>query len=578
MKGSINRFEEMKMQFVEVNQSKKVIFSYLLLALFLLLLTLQVQANTLPSLSKAQTNRVLKTDFQRGLAKEGRFFIYLENNNVTVDVVRQGQQLLINFPSTFIAESMLYIKDVADFETQVEKVESFSTDNKTYFILTMEGEYAFRYKQLDRLFVIDIFESQSGHNKALEDNPISLNFQDIPIRSVLQLIADEKQLNLVTSDSVIGNITLRLDEVPWEQALDIVLKVKGLAKVREGNVLMVAPITELIANENDYRVTPEKKSEDFLYTEFIQINYAKAADIATMLASESTYLLSEKGNVSIDARTNILLIRDTAEVVKSIKKVIKVLDVPVRQVIIEARMVTVNDSVGEKLGIQWGLSGSTGNVATSGTLAGIGSGVAGDISNRLSVNLPIIAAAGNLAFQVGKFASGNILDLQLSALEQENKAEIIATPRITTLNQQTAYIEQGTEIPYVESSSSGATSVSFKKAVLSLEVTPQITPDNHIILELVITQDSKGDTVSTSTGDAIAINTQEIATKVLVENGETLVLGGIYQQQVINSTSKIPLLGDIPFLGFLFRSTSHENSKAELLIFVTPRIVIQKKY
>ena len=288
---------------------------------------------------------------------------------------------------------------------------------------------------------------------------------------------------------------------------------------------------------------------DFLYTEFIQINYAKAADIATMLASENAHLLSEKGNVSIDARTNILLIQDTAAVVKSVKKMIEVLDVPVRQVIIEARMVTVNDSVGEKLGIQWGLSGSSGNVATSGTLTGIGSGVTGDISNRLSVNLPIVAAAGNLAFQVGKFANGNILDLQLSALEQENKAEIIATPRITTLNQQTAYIEQGTEIPYVESSSSGATSVSFKKAVLSLEVTPQITPDNNVILELVITQDSKGDTVSTSTGDAIAINTQEIATQVLVANGETLVLGGIYQQQVTNSISKVPLLGDIPYLG-----------------------------
>ena len=341
---------------------------------------------------------------------------------------------------------------------------------------------------------------------------------------------------------------------------------------------MIAPIAELIANESDHHALSEEDRGDLLYTEFIQINYAKAADIAAMLSSDNTHLLSEKGNVSIDARTNILLIQDTAAVVKSVKNMIEVLDIPVRQVIIEARMVTVNDSVGEKLGIQWGLSGSSGNVATSGTLTGIGSGVTGDISNRLSVNLPIVAAAGNLAFQVGKFANGNILDLQLSALEQENKAEIIATPRITTLNQQTAYIEQGTEIPYVESSSSGATSVSFKKAVLSLEVTPQITPDNNVILELVITQDSKGDTVSTSTGDAIAINTQEIATQVLVENGETLVLGGIYQQQVTNSTSKVPLLGDIPYLGYLFRSTVHENSKAELLIFVTPRIVMQTKY
>lgn len=563
------------MQLIEVNQSKKVILSQLFFAMFICFLALQVQANTTP---ESQVNQVLKTDFKRGSTEAGQFFVYLDNNNIAVNIDRQGQQLIIDFQSTFIKEALLYIIDVDDFATPVEKIESFRIDSKTRFVLTIKGGYSFRYKQSDNLFVIDVFESQSRTKKARQSQAISLNFQDIPIRNVLQLIADAQKLNLVTSDSVTGHITLRLDEVPWDQALDIILKVKGLGKIKEGNVLMVAPIAELIANENDYGSISDASNNDLLYTEFIQINYAKAADIAAMLASENTHLLSEKGNVSIDARTNILLVQDTAAVVKSVKKMIQVLDVPVRQVIIEARMVTVNDSVGEKLGIQWGLSGSSGNVATSGTLTGIGNGVTGDVSERLSVNLPIVAAAGNLAFQVGKFANGNILDLQLSALEQENKAEIIATPRITTLNQQTAYIEQGTEIPYVESSSSGATSVSFKKAVLSLEVTPQITPDNNVILELVITQDSKGDTVSTSTGDAIAINTQEIATQVLVENGETLVLGGIYQQQVTNSTSKVPLLGDIPYLGFLFRSTVHENSKAELLIFVTPRIVMQTKY
>jgi len=563
------------MQFIEANQWKEVTLSHLFFAVFLCFLGFQVQANTM---SKTQVNQVLKTDFKRNSTGEGQFFVYLENSNIAVNIERQKQQLIIDFQSTFIAEDLLYITDVYDFSTPVEKIESFNINNKARFALAIKGNYTFRYKQLDNLFVIDVFKSKSKAKKTPQGQAISLNFQDIPIRNVLQLIADAQRLNLVTSDSVTGNITLRLDEVPWDQALDIILKVKGLGKIREGNVLMVAPIAELVTNENNYEAASGESKHDLPYTEFIQINYAKAADIAAILTSENTHLLSKKGNVSIDARTNILFIQDTAAVVKSVKKMIAVLDIPVRQVIIEARMVTVNDSVGEKLGIQWGVSGSSGNVATSGTLTGISNGVTSSVSERLSVNLPIVAAAGNLAFQVGKFANGNILDLQLSALEQENKAEIIATPRITTLNQQTAYIEQGTEIPYVESSSSGATSVSFKKAVLSLEVTPQITPDNNVILELVITQDSKGDAVSTSTGDAIAINTQEISTQVLVENGETLVLGGIYQQQVTSSTSKVPFLGDIPYLGVLFRNTVHENSKAELLIFVTPRIVMQTKY
>jgi len=420
-------------------------------------------------------------------------------------------------------------------------------------------------------------EREDGRHKSSQKEKLSFNFQDIPVRQVLQLIAETKALNLVTTDAVVGNITLRLDNVPWEQALDIILKVKGLGKKIDGNVLMIAPLVEFEENGGE-PLSEELLSSTSLYTEFIQINYAKAADIAAILSVENTSLLSERGNVSVDTRTNTLLLQDTVAVINSVKNMVAVLDVPVRQVIIEARMVTVSDSVGEKLGVQWGLTGRSGHFSTSGTLDGINLSDGGDISRRLNVNLPVVGAAGNVAFQVAKFTNGQILDLQLSALEQENKAEIIATPRITTLNQQTAYIEQGTEIPYVESSSSGATSVSFKKAVLSLQVTPQITPDNNVILDLVITQDAKGDTVSTSTGDAVAINTQEIATQVLVENGETLILGGIYQQQVTNSISKVPILGDIPYLGYLFKSTNQENSKAELLIFVTPRIVMQTKY
>jgi len=535
---------------------------------------------------KGYVNTISDIDFKRGSEGQGKLFVYLDNSSVAVDIRRRDQQLIAEFQSTYIPNELLYIMDVVDFSTIVEKVETFREDGKTRFVFNIKDEYNYRYDQLDTLFMIEVSEKPKDKKETVyEGKAISLNFQDIPVRTVLQLIADFNGLNLVITDSVSGNITLRLDDVPWEQALDIILKVRGLGKRMDGNVLMIAPATELAAKEREQLET-NKQVEDLapLYSEFIQINYAKAADIAAMLSGNSASLLSERGNVSIDARTNTLLIKDTASVIDSVKEMVEVLDIAVRQVVIEARMVTVSDSVGEDLGIQWGVSAtktddsSNNSLSTSGSIAGIEGGTTGDVNDRLNVNLPASSVAGSIAFQVARFANGDILDLELSALEQENKAEIIASPRITTLNQQTAYIEQGTEVPYVESSSSGATSVSFKKAVLSLEVTPQITPDNKLILDLVITQDSIGDTISTGTGEVVSINTQEIATQVLVDNGETLVLGGIYQQQVTHSTKKVPLLGDIPYLGYFFRSTSQDNSKAELLIFVTPRIVMQTKY
>jgi len=525
-------------------------------------------------------NTVTDIDFKRGSEGQGKLFVYLENSSVAVDIRRRDQQLIAEFQSTFIPDDFLYIMDVVDFATAVEKVETFREDGKTRFVFDIKDEYNYRYDQLDTLFMVEVSEKPKDESETVyQGKAISLNFQDIPVRTVLQLIADFNGFNLVITDSVSGNMTLRLDDVPWEQALDIVLKVKGLGKRMDGNVLMVAPAAELAAKEREQLETDNQVAElAALHSEFIQINYAKASDIAAMLSSGDASLLSPRGNVSVDNRTNTLLVKDTAVVIDSVKDMVEVLDIAVKQVVIEARMVTVNDSVGEELGVQWGLSGTSGDAATSGTLNGIDGGTTGSYTDRLNVNLPVTEAAGNIAFQVAKLANGEILDLQLSALEEENKAEIIATPRITTLNQQTAYIEQGTEIPYVESSSSGATSVSFKKAVLSLEVTPQITPDNKLILDLTVTQDSQGDTVSTSTGDAIAINTQEISTQVLVDNGETLVLGGIYQEEIFDFASKVPLLGDIPYLGYFFRTTSQSTSKSELLIFVTPRIVMQTKY
>ncbi|MCG6200706.1 type IV pilus secretin PilQ [Psychromonas antarctica] len=532
---------------------------------------------------KGYVNNIKSIDFKRGSEGQGKLLVYLDNSSVAVDIRRRDQQLIAEFQSTYIPDELLYIMDVVDFATAVEKIETFKEDGKTRFVFTIKNEYNYRYDQLDTLFMIEVAEKPKDEKESVyQGKAISLNFQDIPVRTVLQLIADFNGFNLVITDSVSGNITLRLDDVPWEQALDIILRVKGLGKRMDGNVLMIAPAAELASKEREQLET-DKEVADLapLYAEFIQINYAKAADIASLLSSGNTSLLSARGTVSTDTRTNTLLLKDTASVIDAVKEMIEVLDVPVRQVVIEARMVTVSDSVGEELGIKWGVTATGGDSAVSGSLAGAeaaNGGSTGSVADRLNVNLPVTGAAGTIAFQVAKLADGQILDLELSALEKENKAEIIASPRITTANQQTAYIEQGAEIPYVESASSGATSVSFKKAVLSLRVTPQITPDNKVILDLVITQDSKGDIIPTGTGTAVSIDTQEIGTQVLVENGETLVLGGIYQQRITNSVSKVPILGDIPYLGYFFRTTIEENAKSELLIFVTPRIVMETKY
>jgi type IV pilus assembly protein PilQ len=532
---------------------------------------------------KGYVNSINSIDFQRGSEGQGKLLVYLDNSSVAVDIRRRDKQLIAEFQSTYIANEFLYIMDVVDFATSVEKIETFKEDGKTRFVFDIKDEYNYRYDQLDTLFMIEVSKKLENQNESVyQGKAISLNFQDIPVRTVLQLIADFNGFNLVITDSVSGNITLRLDDVPWEQALDIILKVKGLGKRMDGNVLMIAPAAELAAKERE-QLESDKEVEELapLYSEFIQINYAKVSEIASMLSSGNASLLSARGAVSIDQRTNTLLLKDTAIVIDAVKEMVAVLDVPVRQVVIEARMVTVSDSVGEELGIRWGVTNASSNSATSGTLEGADSannGTVASIDDRLNVNLPVAGAAGTIAFQVAKLADGQILDLELSALEQENKAEIIASPRITTANQQTAYIEQGSEIPYVESASSGATSVSFKKAVLSLEVTPQITPDNKVILDLVITQDSKGEIIPTGIGTAVSIDTQEIGTQVLVDNGETIVLGGIYQQRITTAVQKVPVLGDIPYLGYLFRNTIEENEKSELLIFVTPRIVMQTKY
>ena len=527
-------------------------------------------------------NQIDNIDFKRGQENQAQLLVKLIDSKVAVDVSDKLGKLYIEFHNTEILEDFIYKLDVTDFGTIVTGIETFKEGRNARLVVDIEGQFEYKHQQFNDVFSLTVNtktkeDGYLGEEETFSGRAISLNFQDISVRTVLQIIADYNGFNLVTSDTVAGNITLRLDGVPWDQALDIILKVKGLDKRMEGNILMVAPSDELAAREaRDLQALQQVEELAPLYSEYVQVNYAKAAEFADLIKNEDNSILSPRGSVSVDERTNTLLIRDTAASIEDIKRMVLVLDIPVRQVVIESRMVTVKDNINEELGIRWGVTDTDGQSSTSGSLSGAnsaGNGVIPSLSDRLNVNLPVGNPAGSIAFQVARLADGTILDLELSAMEKENKGEIIASPRITTANQKEAYIEQGVEIPYQEAASSGATSTQFKKAVLSLTVTPHITPDDRIILDLVVTQDTVSDVTN---GTAPAIDTQRIGTQVLVNNGETIVLGGIYQQQVISSVSKVPVLGDIPYFGWMFRNSSNFNEKKELLIFVTPRIVTER--
>jgi len=533
-------------------------------------------------LGRGFINQIENIDFKRGQQNEAQLLVKLIDSKVAVDVSDKLGKLYIEFHNTEIMEDFIYKLDVTDFGTLVTSIETFKEGQNARLVVDINGQFEFKHQQLNDVFSLTVNTKEKedgylGEEESFTGRAISLNFQDIAVRTVLQIIADYNGFNLVTSDTVAGNITLRLDGVPWDQALDIILKVKGLDKRMDGNILMVAPSDELAEREaRDLQAMKQVEELAPLYSEYVQVNYAKAAEFASLIKSEENSILSPRGSVSVDERTNTLLIRDTAASIEDIKRMVTVLDIPVRQVVIESRMVTVKDNIKEDLGIRWGVTDTDGESSTSGSISGAnssGNGIVPDISDRLNVNLPVTSPAGSIAFQIARLADGTILDLELSAMEKENKGEIIASPRITTANQKEAYIEQGVEIPYQEAASSGATTTQFKKAVLSLTVTPHITPDDRIILDLLITQDTVSDVTN---GSAPAIDTQRIGTQVLVNNGETIVLGGVYQQQIISSVSKVPVLGDIPYFGWMFRNSSNFNEKKELLIFVTPRIVTER--
>lgn len=527
-------------------------------------------------------NQVESIDFRLDDNDDAQILVYLKDSNLAVDASNKLGKISVEFHNTQIIDDLLYKLDVTDFGTIVSGIETFREGRNARLVIEVASQFEFSQKQEGNLFILTVKEQAEkaptylGETDDFNGRSISLNFQDIPVRTVLQIIADYNEFNLITSDTVTGNITLRLDGVPWDQALSIILKVKGLDKRMQGNILMVAPADELAAREAQ-TLQAQQQVEELapLYSEYVQINYAKAVEFAELIKNEETSILSARGSVSVDERTNTLLIRDTAKSIEDIRRMVVILDIPVRQVVIEARMVTVKDDLNEELGIRWGVTNTDGENTSSGSLKGVDvarGGSVPDLADRLNVNLPVASPAGAIAFQVARLANGTILDLELSAMEKENKGEVIASPRITTANQKEAYIEQGVEIPYQEAASSGATATQFKKAVLSLTVTPHITPDDKIILDLVVTQDTVSEVKS---GLAPAIDTQRIGTQVLVNNGETIVLGGIYQQSIISSVSKIPVLGDIPYFGWMFRNTSESNQKKELLIFVTPRIVTE---
>ncbi|MGR5269803.1 type IV pilus secretin PilQ [Vibrio astriarenae] len=534
-------------------------------------------------------NQLQSIDFRLNTDRDALVIVELASPSVVVDLQRTAQGLNIELLKTDVSSDKLYLLDVKDFSSVVESIEVFRNEPSTRLLVSMQGPYHYEYRLKGKYLEVTISEQkeQQIHTpNALEKEGklISINFQDIPVRNVLQLIADYNDFNLVVSDSVSGNLTLRLDGVPWQQVLDIILQVKGLDKRVDGNVILVAPKAELDLREQQ-QLEKARLAEELgeLTSEIIKVNFAKASEIAEMIGGQGAIsMLSERGSISIDERTNSLLIRELPENIEVIQEIVSSLDIPVKQVQIEARLVSINEGDMDELGVRWGFTSTNGNNTVGGSIESnlFQKGLLDEdtlpIEDFLNVNLAATSAnASSIAFQVAKLGSDTLLDLELSALQRESKAEIISSPRLITTNKKPAYIEQGTEIPYLESSSSGATTVAFKKAVLSLKVTPQITPDNRLVLDLSVTQDRPGEVVKTGTGEAVAINTQRIGTQVLVNNGETVVLGGIFQHSVINSTDKVPLLGDLPLLGTLFKRTYEQFGKSELLIFVTPKVVVQ---
>jgi len=539
---------------------------------------------------------ILNLDFHRGTKGEGRVELTLADPNTPVDLKKRGQQVIVTLKNSALSEDLERRLDVIDFATPVKTIDAFNHGNDVRLIITaVSPEFEQIAYQANEKLTIDIkpivkTEEEARKRRKFEytGERLSLNFQNIEVRAVLQLLADFTGLNMVVSDTVSGNLTLRLKNVPWDQALDIVLKTKGLAKRVAGNVMLIAPTEEIAAREK-LELEANKQVDELapLISETIQVNYAKATDIAKLIKSKDTSLLSPRGTVNIDARTNKLLVKDTADNIDAMIALVKELDVPIRQVLIESRIVLASNTFSRELGVRFGVSSETvasgdparvgayRGVGTAGTLEGANDAARGlepALGQRLNVSLPATSStAGRIGLAIAKLPFGTLLDLELSAAQAEGKSETISSPRVITADQQEAIIESGQEIPYQQASSSGATSVSFKKAVLSLKVTPQITPDDRIVMDLQVNKDSPD--FSNLVLGVPPINTQNVQTQVLVDNGETVVLGGVYEQTKTHNINRIPFFGDLPLVGMLFRNKVVTNDKSELLIFITPKLL-----
>lgn len=583
--------------------------------------------------------KVTQVDFRRGTAGEGRVIVNFDKDGAGTDLRREGNKLIVDLFDVSLSNDLPIRLDVTDFATPVQFIETRERAGGARMEIQTAGAIEHMAYQTGNELVVEIAKvtakdderKKLGEPVEYKGTPVTFNIQDIPVRSALQLIADVSELNIVVADSVSGNVTLRLVNVPWDQALDIILQAKGLDKRSQGNVVWIAPTAEIAQREQaieDARIALEDRAP--LVSEYIAINYGSAEEISALLtetkasasgasgggAKESSSgkgFISKRGSVSFDKRTNTLLVNDTAEKIKELKDLIALLDRPVDQVLIEARIVVATDTFSRELGARFGVSGAYedhhGNVITSaGTiqatdqminsalanrLAGrpsglpvatpgsSGSGIIGPaLGNRLNVNLPASAGAGSFGWSV--LAADYILDLELSALQTEGRGEVVASPRVITANQREAVIKQGDEVGYVTISGSGSgggvpiPQVQFKEVLLELKVTPTITQDDRIFLAMNVKKDEVAGFISTSIGDVPQINKRELNTAVLVDNGQTVVLGGVYEFKTREDLAKVPFLGDLPGIGNLFKKKSRETSKAELLIFVTPKILRQR--
>jgi type IV pilus assembly protein PilQ len=526
--------------------------------------------------------QINSVDFRRGESGEGRMILGLSNTKISANLVGTGAGVRLTFKNAWIAQDLRRRLDVLDFATPVSVISSSQEGDNVVFNIAASGEFDYLAYQTDKEYVVSIkplTEREKIEKKkefSYVGDKLSLDFQDIEVRAVLQIIADFTNLNLVASDTVTGRITLRLQNVPWDQALDLVLKTKGLDKRLVGNVMMVAPAAE-IAERERREIETKKQLEELapLRTEYIRVRYANARDMFALFATGKSganqgnsnvqnsgslttqSVLSDRGSGTVDDRTNSIIITDTADRIEAFKRLVEQVDVPIRQVMIEARIVIASNNFQRELGIRWGVDGT--NVDGNTT-----------VNSGAGVNLPVSGPAGNL--NLGVITNNEFLDMELTALESSGYAEIVSQPKVITSDKQTASIRSGQEVAYQEASASGATTTAFKEAVLLLQVTPQITPDNNIIMDLSVSKDS----IASITDEGVpTIDVTRLATKVLVSNGETVVLGGVFSIDSAKNESKVPVLGDIPFLGRLFKRTLNRQSKSELLIFITPRLMAE---